>query len=308
MKLFDYSGKYSANPQNRINSNDPKPGQTPRKSRKPRSKTLWVVLCCVILACVACACLLVRAIGDKDGLSADATNATVPSTAATTVPVETTAPTETTVPEETTVPTETEIQEETVPPVTEIMPKFKELYERNPEFYGWLTIGGTKIDYPVMQCLYDNEKYLHADFDGNYSYAGIPYIDMKCSPDSDNLLVYGHNMKDGTMFRTLFNYEQEEFWQKHPTFTFSDLYEDYEYEVMAVFYDKIYKQSDTCFKFYFFIDAKDEADFDYAVSELKKKSIYDTGVTAQYGDQLITLITCAYHVDDGRFVVVARRK
>ena len=188
------------------------------------------------------------------------------------------------------------------------MAKFQEYYDRNSEFFGWLTIDGTRIDYAVMHCVEDNYKYLHADFDGDYYYPGIPYIDSKCTLDSDNLLIYGHNMNDGSMFHTLFRYEDESFWEEHPTIMFSDLYEDYEYEVLAVFRDHIYKKSDTCFKFYQFIDAANEEEFDYAISQFKEKSIYDTGVDAEYGDKLITLITCAYHVENGRFVVVARRK
>ena len=77
---------------------------------------------------------------------------------------------------------------------------------------------------------------------------------------------------------------------------------------MSVFYDRIYYSHEDVFKFYKFVDAENEADFDYAVSQLKKKALYDTGVTAEYGDKLITLVTCAYHVDNGRFVIVARRK
>ena len=207
----------------------------------------------------------------------------------------------------------TEENGETVPAVTEppvktILPKYAELYLRNTEFYGWVEIPGTKLNYPVMRSFENNDEYLYANFDGEYSYAGIPFADYKCSHESDNLLIYGHNMKDGTMFRELMKYEKESYWKKHPTIMFSDLYEDYEYEVLAAFYDRVYLKTDTCFKFYQFIDAADEADFDYAISQFKEKSIYDTGVDAQYGDKLITLITCAYHEENGRFVVVARRK
>ena len=201
-----------------------------------------------------------------------------------------------------TVPVETE------PPVKTILPKYADLYLRNTEFYGWIEIEGTKINYPVMRSFENNDEYLYANFDGEYSYAGIPFVDCKCSHESDNLLIYGHNMKDGTMFRDLTKYEKESYWKKHPTILFSDLYEDYEYEVLAAFYDRVYLKTDTCFKFYQFIDATDEADFNYAISQFKEKSIYDTGVDAEYGDELITLITCAYHEENGRFVVVARRK
>lgn len=197
---------------------------------------------------------------------------------------------------------------ETEPPVKTIMPKYADLVVENPELFGWIRIDDTVLDYPVMRSTADNQKYLYANFDGKYSFAGTPFAENVCSADSDNILIYGHNIKDGSMFRSLFKYEKQSYWEKHPTIMFSDLYEDYEYEVMAVFYDRVYKKTDDVFKFYQFIDAEDEADFDYAVSQFKEKSLYDTGVDAQYGDKLITLVTCSYQVENGRFVVVARRK
>ena len=197
---------------------------------------------------------------------------------------------------------------ETEPPVKTILPKYAGLYQENTEFFGWVRIDGTAVDYPVMRSHDDNEKYLYANFNGDYSYAGTPFVDIKCTLESDNLLIYGHNIRDGSMFHSLLEYDDEDYWKEHPTIMFSDLYEDYEYEIVAAFYDRVYLKSDTCFKFYQFINAEDEADFDYAISQFKEKALYETGVDAEYGDQLITLITCAYHVENGRFVVVARRK
>ena len=213
----------------------------------------------------------------------------------------------TTYPATTEIPTEK--YAETVPPQRDMLPQYVKLFQLNPDFYGWIRLENTVIDYPVMRSNDgNNEKYLHANFNAEYSFEGIPFVDIKCTHDSDNILIYGHNMQSGTMFRSLFKYENKNYWEQNPTIMFSDLYENYEYEVLAVFYDQIYRKSDICFKFYQFIDAEDEEEFDYAISEFKKKSLYDTGVDAEYGDKLITLITCAYHVDNGRFVVVARRK
>ena len=151
------------------------------------------------------------------------------------------------------------------------------------------------------------EKYLHTDFDNQYSFGGVPFLEGTCTPESDNLIIYGHNMADGTMFRDLIQYEKKTFWEQHPVIVFDTLYEEQEFEVVAAFYDRVYYKSENVFKFYQFIDAEDQADFDYAIKQFKEKSIYDTGVEVSYGDQLITLVTCAYHVDNGRFVVVARR-
>ena len=221
-----------------------------------------------------------------------------------------TQPTEATAAEGETKPSgaaETQPQE-TVPVVRTILPQYENLYLENTEMFGWIRIDGTKIDYPVMRSFDDPEKYLHANFYGEYSYPGIPFADTNCSHDSDNILIYGNNMLDGSMFRSLIKYESKTYWEKHPIIMFSDLYADYEYEIVAAFYDRVYLKTDTCFKFYQFIDAENEEDFDYAISQFREKALYDTGVDVEYGDHLITLVTCAYHVENGRFVVVARRK
>jgi sortase B len=209
--------------------------------------------------------------------------------------------TETTVPETTVAPTE-----ETNPLV--IMDFFIEKLNENPDITGWVTIEGTKLDYPVMYTPSEPDKYLHADFNGNWSIGGVPYLEEGCSlsPESDNLIIYGHNMANGTMFHTLMSYDQKHFWEAHPTIRFSTLYEERTYEIIAAFYDRVYYKYEDCFKFYQFIDAEDEAHFQEAIDYFKKTALYDTGVTAEYGDKLITLVTCAYHVDNGRFVVVAK--
>ncbi len=201
-----------------------------------------------------------------------------------------------------------ETPQEPEPTQPEMLAKYVPLYEQNPDLFGWLKIDGTAIDYPVMHTPYDPERYLHADFEGDYSFAGLPFVDAACDADSDNLLIYGHNMLDGSMFRSLMRYRDKTYWQAHPTISFDTLYEEGEYEVLAAVYDRVYYQNEDCFKFYQFIDAEDEADFDNAISYFKENALYDTGVTAAYGDRLITLVTCAYHVQDGRFIVVARKK
>ena len=197
---------------------------------------------------------------------------------------------------------ETDIQEE-----KQILPQFAELYKENNELYGWIKIADTKINYPVMHSPDDPEKYLHSNFEQEYSYAGLPFLDARCSAESDNLLIYAHNLLNGTMFRSLLKYENKDYWKAHPIIEFDTLYEEQSYEVMAVFYDRVYYKAEDVFKFYQFIDAADEQEYNEAIQNLKNKQIYETGVTAAYGDQLLTLVTCAYHTDNGRFVVVARK-
>lgn len=200
--------------------------------------------------------------------------------------------------------TESVIQEEE----KTILPNLAKLYEENDDMAGWISIEDTVIDYPVMYTPEDEEKYMYADFEGDFDPNGLPFIDDACSldPESDNLIIYAHNMMSGAMFASLMDYEKEEYWEEHPIISFSTLYEEREYEVIAAFYDRVYYKYEDCFKFYKFINAANEDEFEDAMRNYKEKALYDTGVTAEYGDNLITLVTCAYHIDNGRFVVVAR--
>ena len=228
-------------------------------------------------------------------------------TARETTPISTSPPPETTVPTQATVPPTTAA---TVPPTEprEVLPRLQEQYEKNPDLAGWLTIPGTRIDYPVMYSPDEPERYLHANFEVSYSFAGLPFIDAACDPESGNRIIYAHNMLDGSMFRTLLKYQQKDFWQRNPVISFNTLYEEQEYEVVAAFYDKVYKKSDTNFKFYQFYDTSDQSSFDEAMAYYREHALYDTGVTAQCGDLFLTLVTCAYQTENGRFVVVARKK
>ncbi len=225
------------------------------------------------------------------------------STAAWTQPRETVQPV--TIPRQSTMPSETEAVTE--PAERRVLSQYAQLYQENADLAGWIRIDDTRIDYPVMQSREEPERYLHADFRRNYSYAGLPFLDAKCSEDSDNLLIYAHNMLDGSMFRSLLSYERKDYWEQHPVIRFDSLYEEQEYEVLAAFYDRVYYKTEDVFKFYQFIDAEDQEEYDAAVEQFKGKSLYDTGVEASCGDQLITLVTCAYHTENGRFVVVARK-
>lgn len=188
-----------------------------------------------------------------------------------------------------------------------ILSQYAELAQKNPEFYGWIKIDNTIVDYPVMHTPNDPKKYLHLNFDGKYSIAGTIFMDHRCSTESDDLILHGHNMKNKTMFGSILQYKDEAYWREHPVIQFDTLYEQREYEVLAAFFDHVYDENDTCFKYYNFIEAVDEDAFHRALRSYQEKALYDTGVSVQYGDQFLTLSTCAYHTKNGRFVVVARR-
>ena len=127
-----------------------------------------------------------------------------------------------------------------------------------------------------------------------------------CYEGCGNYILYGHNMKNGSMFHTIMSYADETFWKKHPVIRFDTLYQAGEYKVYAVFYSKVYYVEDNdVFRVYNYTDLNDEAVFYEFAKQAENASLYDTGVEVEYGDTFITLITCAYHTDNGRFVVVA---
>lgn len=183
-----------------------------------------------------------------------------------------------------------------------------EWYEQNNALAGWLRIEGTVIDYPVIHTPDDPDKYLRKDFLGNFSMDGTLLIEGNCSlvPESDNTIIYGHNMRRGTMFHDLLYYKEQEFWEEHPIIDYSTLYEERKYEVVAAFYDKVYRKNERVFKFYQFIDYDTEVEFNEAMDYYHKKALYETGVEPEFGDRLLTLVTCSYHERYGRFVLVAR--
>ena len=207
---------------------------------------------------------------------------------------------------------ETEPAPADTPPETEPLPeltafeKYRAVQEQNSDFLGWLSILGTNIDYPVMQTVDEPNFYLKRGFDKQYSDYGVPYVQENCDlARSDNCVIYSHHMNNGTMFADLCKYESEDFYQEHKTIRFDTLSGFGEYEIIAVFKTAAY--SEQSFKYYHFTRAESAEDFDAYIAQCKALSLYDTGVTAEYGDKLITLSTCEYSRKNGRMVVVAKR-
>ncbi|MGN1216588.1 MAG: class B sortase [Phocaeicola sp.] len=202
-----------------------------------------------------------------------------------------------------------------------ILPKYKELYEINSNLIGWLSIDDTVIDYPVMQTPEDECYYLRLDFYGEPNQNGCLILDTDSTSGtgtkacdykngttpSTNLIIHGHTMKSGEMFGNLKLYADEEYGMEHNIIRFDSLYEEREYELIAVFYSQVFYESDDVFKYYKFFQADTQEEFNEWYENIKAMSLYDTGVTAKFGDEFLTLSCCSYHVEDGRFVVVGKR-
>ena len=192
---------------------------------------------------------------------------------------------------------------------TEKMLQLEELKKQNNDIVAWLEIPNTKINYPVLQTS-DNEYYMKHNYKKEKSGDGSIFLDKDYNWDipSSNLLIYGHNNKNGNMFQDLLKYEDENYYKEHPTIQFTTVNDDCTYEIIAVFKSRVYYKSEqNVFRYYYFINAENEEEYNNYVEESKKASLYDTGKTAEYGDQLLTLSTCEYSQEDGRFVVVARK-
>ena len=186
--------------------------------------------------------------------------------------------------------------------------KFAALRDQNSDFIGWISIEDTKLDFPVMYAPNNKDFYLRHDFNKEYSVYGVPYLDEKttlgANDQSENLVIYGHNMKTGTIFGCLTGYKEASYYQQHPYVQFDTVYGDGTYEVFAAF--SIDVAADTSFVYNQYVDM-DEETYDTYVEEVISRSDVDTGIRPVYGEQLLTLSTCEYSSDNGRYVVVARR-
>ena len=189
-----------------------------------------------------------------------------------------------------------------------VLEEYETLYNKNKRMIGWLKIEDTNIDYPVLQTT-DNIFYLDHNFEQEYDRNGSLFLDAECDivHRNTNLIIYGHHMRSGKMFGNLNKYSSESYYKEHPTIQFDTIYEKGTYQVMYVFRSKIYNEDEIVFKYYQFFDAVSEKEFTSNMQEMAALSLYDTGVTASFGDELLTLSTCDNSETDGRFVVVAKR-
>lgn len=191
----------------------------------------------------------------------------------------------------------------------ERMLQVKQLQAQNADIVGWLEIENTNINYPVLQGT-DNSYYMTHNYKKEKSKNGSIFLnaDYNWNIPSNNFLIYGHNLGNGMMFQELLKYEKESFYQEHPIIRFTTAKEDAEYEIISVFKSRVYYKSEkNVFRYYYFINSKSEEEYNQFVKNAKNASLYSIDATASYGDQLITLSTCSYYVEDGRFAVVGKK-
>ena len=188
-----------------------------------------------------------------------------------------------------------------------ILDSFRELLAQNSDTIGWLTIDGTGIDHVVMHAPNEPDKYLHRDFYGGESRWGTLFVAENCDVrTSDNIIIYGHHMRDGSMFGALAQYESADFCAAHPTVQFNTIYGAGTYEVVAVVRTDVSVGS-SAFPYYSYTQANDPDTMAEYAEYLMANRIYDTGKTILEGDRLLTLSTCNYHTANGRLIVVCRR-
>ncbi len=216
-----------------------------------------------------------------------------------------------------------ETSDEPAEKIYHLLPGAKELLEMNDEIVGWISIPDTKVDYPVLQHEGDvegEEYYLYRNVQKEDSKPGSIFLDSRCIldrvaddgtlevPSSDNLIIYGHNMRDLSMFGTLKYYKTEEmYYSEHPIIALNSNYETYQYKIFGYFIADADDTTDTRFDYWNSINFVDEDAFYDYVNEVKRRTLRLTNVDVQYGDKLLTLSTCNNAFDTARLVIVARQ-
>lgn len=182
----------------------------------------------------------------------------------------------------------------------QVLPKFKPFLEINKEVVGWINIPGTRIDYPVLQAG-DNEYYLEHDINGNKSLSGSIFMDFRnnINRSDSNIILYGHNMKNGSMFHDLVYYKDQQFFEKHPIICFDTLYEEGKWEIFSVYV------TDENFN-YLVTNFKTSEEYEKYLNVIKNKSLFKKDITLTKDDRILTLSTCSYEFKNARLVVHAK--
>ena len=192
-----------------------------------------------------------------------------------------------------------------------VLKKYSDLYKQNKDLAGWLSIEGTVINYPVMQTGKKNpDFYLHNGFDKKESDHGTLFVDARndiVNRDT-NLIIYGHNMRDGTMFGGLKSFMDKDYFEKHQELVFDTIYEKAKYRIVAVCLSKVNYQDDDTFRYYNFLNAESKEEFQAFLANIQQLTVFDQNIDISYGDELLTLSTCNSYVQDGRLFLIAKKE
>ena len=172
-----------------------------------------------------------------------------------------------------------------------------------------IKINDTNINYPLLQGT-DNDYYLNRNYQKEYSSYGSIFIDKDSNLDdiNSNVIIYGHSMKDQEMFQNLLNYANKEYYDSHKIIEIYTNNEARKYEIVTVFKSRVFYQDEqNVFRYYYCHDLSSEEKYNDYINNSKNLELYETGVNAHFGEQLVTLITCEYSQDNGRIIVVAKR-
>lgn len=286
----------------------------PQKDDSPKvkaSKIVTIIAAAVLIVTVVILiCLVIGEQRNKrlnDELAAQHT---------TVITSETTPPVTTVTEEETTVTT--------APPPLVLLDSMKSFADENPDTAGWIKVGGTYIDNVVVQTD-NNSDYLDRNFYGQKAQPGTVFADYRCvvndynDNQSSNIILYGHNQRDGTMFGSLNYYKVKpssgstkgfDFYVSHPTLEFSNLYEEYTYKIIAAFVIEVEPQhtrDGIIFDYHNYIKFSKNRTFDSFKENILERTTINTGVDFDENDKFLTLSTCSNEFEPSRFVVIGRR-
>lgn len=179
--------------------------------------------------------------------------------------------------------------------------RIAELAANNEDVIGWIFMPNTKIDYPVAKSR-NNDYYLHRDLNRKAYDPGTIFMDYRNIGDTTDryAVIYGHNMKNGSMFGTLKKYKKQDFYDANRFFTYSTPTGDTQYEIFAAYIAPATLELIQT-------DFVDDTDFMNYMNTRQSKSMYPKSVELKTTDKILTLITCTYEMKDVRFVVHARK-
>lgn len=198
---------------------------------------------------------------------------------------------------------------------TGVSKRYVDLFKKNNDFIGWIKIEGTKLDQPVVRGE-DNSFYLNKTLEKKHNAFGVPFADYRSmvglGVQSDNITIYGHAAKDGTFFAPVKEYNDIEFYKKHPTITFNTIFGDGEYKIVSRFIEYVDPDNRKMFNYHDYVTFTDEQVYNKFVKSYQERSYFVAPVDVEFGDKFITLSTCNTEIVNSnktpyRDVLIARK-